>query len=111
MRRPEKSALHAGAGRISLRSPRKSFFRKLLARKKARLQALIAVARKLLHAIYGIFRTGLKYEGTKDWVGRRGNPSRLTTSPPPRLRRDINKTRRATLTATGTKDRADHCWS
>ena len=34
-------------------------------REKARLQALIAVARKLLHAIYGIFRSGLKYEGTK----------------------------------------------
>jgi transposase len=43
----------------------KAFFESLLARKKARLQALIAVARKLLHAIYGIFRTGLKYEGTK----------------------------------------------
>ena len=36
-----------------------------LARNKARLPALIAVARKLLHAIYGIFRSGLKYEGTK----------------------------------------------
>jgi transposase len=42
-----------------------AFFESLLARKKARLQALIAVARKLLHAIYGIFRSGLKYEGTK----------------------------------------------
>lgn len=26
---------------------------------------LIAVARKLLHAIYGLFRSGLKYKGTK----------------------------------------------
>jgi transposase len=43
----------------------KAFFDSLLARNKARLQALIAVARKLLHAIYGIFRSGLKYEGTK----------------------------------------------
>jgi transposase len=43
----------------------KAFFESLLARNKARLQALIAVARKLLHAIYGIFRSGLKYEGTK----------------------------------------------
>jgi transposase len=42
----------------------KTFFESLLARKKARLQANIAVARKLLHAIYGIFRSGLKYEGT-----------------------------------------------
>ena len=43
----------------------RAFFERLLARNKARLQALIAVARKLLHAIYGIFRSGLKYEGTK----------------------------------------------
>jgi transposase len=43
----------------------KAFVESLLARKKARLQALIAVARRLLHAIFGIFRTGLKYEGTK----------------------------------------------
>lgn len=43
----------------------KAFFESLLARKKARLQALIAVARKLLHAVYGIFRSGLKYEGAK----------------------------------------------
>jgi transposase len=43
----------------------KAFFEGLLARKKARLQALIAVARKLLHAIFGIFRNGLKYEGAK----------------------------------------------
>jgi len=43
----------------------KAFFENLLARNKARLQALIAVARKLLHAIYGIFRSGFKYEGAK----------------------------------------------
>ena len=43
----------------------KVFFKSLLARNKARLQALIAVARKLLHAIYGIFRTRAKYDGTK----------------------------------------------
>jgi transposase len=43
----------------------KALFESLLARNKARLQALIAVARKLLHAIFGIFRSGLKYEGTK----------------------------------------------
>jgi hypothetical protein len=43
----------------------KAFFDSLLARNKARLQALIAVARKLLHAIYGIFRSGQEYEGTK----------------------------------------------
>jgi transposase len=43
----------------------KVFFENLLARNKARLQALIAVARKLLRAIYGIFRSGLKYEGAR----------------------------------------------
>jgi hypothetical protein len=43
----------------------KAFFESLLARNKARSQALIAVARMLLHAIYGIFRSGLKYEGIK----------------------------------------------
>ncbi len=42
-----------------------AFFECLLARKKARLQVLIAVARKLLDAIYGIFRSGMKYEGAK----------------------------------------------
>jgi transposase len=43
----------------------KAFFEGLLSRKKARLQALIAVARKLLHAIYGIFRSELMYDGRK----------------------------------------------
>ena len=43
----------------------KIFFESLVARNKARLQALIAVARKLLHAIYGIFKSGHMYDGTK----------------------------------------------
>jgi len=43
----------------------KAFFESLLARSKARLQALIAVARKLLHAVYGIFKSGNKYDGSK----------------------------------------------
>jgi hypothetical protein len=47
----------------------KAFFESLLARNKARLQALIAVARKLLHAIYRIFRSGLVYEGAKLFPG------------------------------------------
>ncbi|WP_414648664.1 transposase [Edaphobacter sp.] len=49
----------------------KAFFESLLALKKACLQALIAVARKLLHAIYGIFRSGVKYEGTSCFQGSR----------------------------------------
>jgi len=43
----------------------KPFSKTFWLEKRPRLQALIAVARKLLHAIYGIFRSGLKYEETK----------------------------------------------
>nr|WP_201758967.1 hypothetical protein [Acidisarcina polymorpha] len=37
----------------------------MLARHKRKLQALIAVARKLLHAIYGIFGSQTPYDGSK----------------------------------------------
>jgi transposase len=43
----------------------KAFYETLLNRHKAKLQALIAVARKLLHAIYGILRTHTPYDGRK----------------------------------------------
>lgn len=43
----------------------KDFYERLLSRHKARLQALVAVSRKLLHAIYGIFRSQTPYEGHK----------------------------------------------
>jgi transposase len=43
----------------------KAFYEGLLSRHKAKLQALIAVARKLLHAIYGILRTRTPYDGSK----------------------------------------------
>ena len=43
----------------------KAFYETLLSRHKAKLQALIAVARKLLHAIYGILRTQTAYDGSK----------------------------------------------
>jgi transposase len=43
----------------------KAFYETLLNRHKAKLQALIAVARKLLHAIYGILRTQTAYDGSK----------------------------------------------
>jgi transposase len=43
----------------------KAFYEALLARHKRKLQALVAVARKLLHAIYGIFRTRTPYDGSK----------------------------------------------
>ena len=43
----------------------KAFYETLLSRHKAKLQALIAVARKLLHAIYGIFKSQMPYDGSK----------------------------------------------
>lgn len=43
----------------------RAFYQSLLARHKAKLQALIAVARKLLHAIFGMFRSQLTYDGCR----------------------------------------------
>jgi transposase len=43
----------------------KAFYQLLQSRHKAKLQALIAVARKLLHAIYGIFKSLKPYDGRK----------------------------------------------
>ena len=42
-----------------------AFYRALRARHKTGLQALMAVARKLLHAIYGIFKSGTPYDGRR----------------------------------------------
>lgn len=42
-----------------------AFYRSLLDRRKSKLQALIAVARKLLHAVYGIFKTDAPFDGAK----------------------------------------------
>jgi transposase len=42
-----------------------AFYQDLLVRHKAKKQALIAVARKLLHAIYGILKTDTPYDGSK----------------------------------------------
>jgi transposase len=41
----------------------KTFYQTLQARHKTKLQALMAVARKLLHAIFGIFKTNTPYSG------------------------------------------------
>jgi transposase len=41
----------------------KAFYTALIQRHKAKMQALIAVARKMLHAIYGIFKTDTPYNG------------------------------------------------
>ena len=42
-----------------------AFYRTLRARHKTGLQALMAVARKMLHAIYGIFKSGTPYDGQR----------------------------------------------
>jgi len=43
----------------------KAFYQSLQARNKTPLQALIAVARKILHAIFGVFKTGTAWDGAK----------------------------------------------
>lgn len=43
----------------------KAFYQALQLRHKTKLQALMAVARKLLHAIYGIFKSGTAWDGAK----------------------------------------------
>lgn len=43
----------------------KAFYELLQTRHKTRLQAIVAVARKMLHAIYGIFRSNTSYDGSK----------------------------------------------
>lgn len=43
----------------------RAFYQLLLRRRKAKLQALVAVARKLLHAIFGIFRHQQPYDGAR----------------------------------------------
>jgi transposase len=43
----------------------KAFYEALIARHKTRLQALVAAARKLLHAIYGVLHTKTPYDGRK----------------------------------------------
>lgn len=43
----------------------RAFYQALRSRQKTGLQALMAVARKLLHAIYGIFKTAIPYDGKR----------------------------------------------
>ena len=42
----------------------RAFYQTLLSRRKAKLQALMAVARKMLHAILGMFRRRAHYDGS-----------------------------------------------
>jgi hypothetical protein len=41
------------------------FYQNLVLRGKARLQAVVAVMRKLLHALFAMFRTNRPYDGSK----------------------------------------------
>ncbi|MGH9651134.1 MAG: transposase, partial [Terriglobales bacterium] len=43
----------------------RAFYEQLLARGKTKLQALVAVMRKLLHAIWGMLKTDTDFEGAK----------------------------------------------
>jgi transposase len=43
----------------------RGFYTALIARHKTPMQALVAVARKLLHAIYGVLKTQTPYQGNK----------------------------------------------
>lgn len=59
-----RRALYMPALVAARRDPHlKAFYQALLTRHKAKLQALIAVARKMLHAIYGIFKHQQPYNG------------------------------------------------
>jgi hypothetical protein len=43
----------------------RGFYQNLLARGKAQLQAVVAVMRKLLHALFAMFRSNQPYDGSK----------------------------------------------
>jgi transposase len=43
----------------------RGFYQHLLARGKARMQAVVAIMRKLLHALFAMFRTNQPYDGSK----------------------------------------------
>ena len=43
----------------------KAFYEKLIAKGKTKMQALVAVMRKLLHAIYGMLRHDRDFDGEK----------------------------------------------
>jgi transposase len=43
----------------------RAFYQRLLSRGKARLQAIVAVMRKLLHALFAMFRFNQSFDGSK----------------------------------------------
>ncbi len=61
-----RRALYMPAVSASRSDPHmKAFYTLLLTRQKTKMQALTAVTRKLLHAIFGIFKAGSAYDGAK----------------------------------------------
>lgn len=61
-----RAALFLPAMVASQHEPRvRAFYQKLLARGKKPMQALVAVMRKLLHAIHGMFQHDADFDGTK----------------------------------------------
>jgi transposase len=61
-----RRALYMPALVAARRDPHlRAFYQVLLARHKAKLQALMAVARKMLHAIFGMFRGNADYDGSR----------------------------------------------
>jgi transposase len=61
-----RCALYMPALVASRREPHlRGFYEGLLARGRKKKQALLAVARKLLHAVYGMFRSNRPYEGAR----------------------------------------------
>ena len=48
----------------------KAYYEKLIARGKKPIQAVVAVMRKLLHAIHGMFHNDAVFEGTKFYAER-----------------------------------------
>jgi transposase len=61
-----RCALYMPALVASRREPHlRGFYEHLLARGKKKKQALMAIARKLLHAVFGMFRSGQPYDGAR----------------------------------------------
>ncbi len=61
-----RRALYMPALVAARRDPHlRAFYQALVARHKAKMQALVAVARKMLHAIFGMFRSNRNYDGSR----------------------------------------------
>jgi transposase len=64
-----RRALYMPALVASVREPHlRAFYEHLLARSKTKMQALVATMRKLLHAIYGMFKHDQPFDGAKAYA-------------------------------------------